>query len=787
MGERDRSARTRVTDHRRTEVVEPKPERRRERRRITVEGIVQGVGFRPFVYGLAARQALAGFVCNDARGVTIEVEGDPAALDAFQRALAQPPALAVVERITWQPVVPKGETVFTIVHSRGDAERRVLVSPDTATCADCLRELFTPADRRFRYPFINCTNCGPRFTIVTDVPYDRERTTMAPFRLCTECQREYEDPADRRFHAQPNACPRCGPTLRLVAGGEPVCTGGKAITAAARLLRQGAIVAVKGLGGYHLACNALDDAAVGQLRRRKHREDKPFALMVPDLAMAQRLCLVSPTEAALLQSRRRPIVLLRRRIPSLVSREVAPGHRDLGIMLPYTPLHHLLLDAVQLPLVMTSGNVSDEPIAYQDADAFARLHAIADAFLVHDRAIHTRCDDSVARVVRGRELLIRRARGYVPEPLTVPTPFAQPLLACGGQLKNTFCLGKGRYAFLSHHIGDLDHYAALQAFHEGIEHFQRLFAIRPTVVAHDLHPSYLSTQYALQLDGMVRIGIQHHHAHIAAAMAEYGLTGPVLGVAFDGSGYGPDGTIWGGEFLIADYRHYERAAHLQTRPLPGGEQAIRQPWRMAATYLDAVYGEATAALDLAFLHRLDTRRWALLRQMLRQGVHCPLTSSVGRLFDAVAALVGLRDVVHYEGQAAVELEMLADESCADAYPWTLEDGVWPLRLRTDEIIQAIVGDLRRGESAARIAAKFHNTVAAATAGLCRILRARGAPGDVVLAGGVFQNTLLLRRLVPQLEALGLRVYVPSKVPLNDGGIALGQAVIANARVLAGDY
>ena len=518
------------------------------------------------------------------------------------------------------------------------------MSADTATCADCLRELSDPADRRHKYPFINCTNCGPRFTIVRDVPYDRPLTTMAPFTMCERCAAEYHDPADRRFHAQPVCCPACGPRLALDGDSQDP------LQAAAELLRRGRILAVKGLGGYHLAADAACEQAVAALRARKHREDKPFAVMAADLAAAAELAEIDAAAAALLTSPARPIVLLPRQPGAAVAPATAPGNRQLGVMLPYTPLHHLLLEAVARPIVLTSGNVSDEPIVYRDDEARETLKGIADAFLTHDRAIHVRTDDSVARAFRGRPMLLRRSRGYVPEPLAVATGFPRPVLACGAELKNTFCLARGRHAFVSHHIGDLENAETLRSFTEGIEHFRRLFDIDPEVVAHDLHPEYLSTKYALELDDVDLEPVQHHHAHIASCLADNGEEGPVIGVAFDGTGYGTDGTIWGGEFLAAGLATFERGGHLAPVPMPGGAAAIRQPWRMAAAYL----GDAAEALDI----RRRQAQWPAVVALAAKGINSPLTSSAGRLFDAAAALLGVRDAINYEGQAAVELEQL---------------------------------------------------------------------------------------------------------------------------------
>ena len=764
----------------------------RIRTAVRVEGIVQGVGFRPFVYGLATRLGLGGLVGNDADGVFAEIEGDPAAVARFLVLLErEPPPLARIDKVTTRDMTPAGSAAFAIAPSpAAGGSRRALVSADTATCADCLAELADPGDRRYGYPFINCTNCGPRFTIVTSVPYDRAATTMAGFEMCPPCAAEYHDPADRRFHAQPTCCPACGPRLRLeTSDGTPVPgpPGSGPIAAAAALLRAGQVLAVKGLGGYHLAADAGSAAAAAALRERKHREDKPFAVMVADVAAARRLCEVSGTAAGLLASARRPIVLLPRRAagpdePPAVAPAVAPGNRQLGVMLPYTPLHHLLLRELAAPMILTSGNVSDEPIAFIDADARQRLAGIADAVLAHDRAIHIRTDDSVVRVFRGGAAVLRRSRGYVPEPLPVPVTFARPVLACGAELKSTFCLGAREHAFLSHHIGDLENAETLRSFTAGIEHFRRLFDIEPQVIAHDLHPDYLSTAHAArlaELSGAELAGVQHHHAHIASCLADNGETGPVIGVAFDGTGYGPDGTIWGGEFLIADLAGYRRAAYLEPVPMPGGAAAIRQPWRMTASYLAAAYPDGAGPAGLAVRAR-NERAWGTIAAMAERGINAPLTSSAGRLFDAVAALLGVRDAISYEGQAAIELEQLADPAEPGCYR-AAADGGEPLRIAAADLVRAAAGDLGAGVSAPVIAARFHNGVAALIEETCVTLRERCGLDTVALSGGVFQNLLLADRVVSALARRGFRVLTHRRVPCNDGGISLGQAVIAASR------
>jgi len=727
--------------------------------RARVEGTVQGVGFRPYVYRLAGELGCSGHVFNDARGVVVEVEAGAAEVERFLTRLpAEAPPLARVERVMTEPVPATGSSGFTIVESPAGGEPSALVSPDTATCAECLEELFDPADRRYRYPFVNCTNCGPRFTIVRGVPYDRPLTTMAGFRMCDACQAEYDDPADRRFHAQPNACPACGPRVRLLGS-----DADDAVRAAADALRGGAILAVKGMGGYHLACRADHEWAVAALRGRKHREDKPFALMAPNLVAARALVELGTEEETLLVARERPIVLARRRPGAPVASAVAPRSPDLGVMLPYSPLHHLLLAEVDLPLVLTSGNVSDEPIAYRDEDAVTRLAGIADAFLVHDRPIHTRTDDSVVRAVAGRPLMLRRSRGYVPTNIDLPVPAKRHVLACGAELKSTFCLARGSRAWVGHHIGDLSNYETLRAFTEGIEHFERLFAVAPAVVAHDLHPDYLSTRFAHEREGVELIAVQHHHAHLAACLAEHGETGPAVGAIYDGTGYGTDGTVWGGELLRGDLVSFERIGALYPVRMPGGEAAIRQPWRMACAWL--------VAADAAPPPTVRSRDgWEQVSGLARTGFASPVTTSVGRLFDAVAALCGVRDEVNYEGQAAIELEAACDP---------VEEGAYPLGPDLDprELVGAVVADLERGVGVGVVAARFHNAVAAATAEACT----RAGEGTVVLAGGVFANRRLLERTRALLESRGLRVLVPERLPPGDGGISYGQAAVAAAR------
>jgi hydrogenase maturation protein HypF len=735
------------------------------RARIRVEGVVQGVGYRPFVHRLAGELELAGFVRNDARGVEIEAEGRADVVERFlERLSAEAPPLASVERVHASDVGLRGGAGFTIAGSVGGAPA-ALVTPDAATCADCLAELFDPDDRRHRYPFVNCTNCGPRFTIVRGVPYDRPATTMAGFEMCPACRAEYDDPADRRFHAQPNACPACGPHARLLRGGVEI-GGEDAVAATAALLGAGAIVAVKGIGGYHLACVADDAAAVARLRARKHREEKPFALMAAGVAEARRLVQLGDDDVALLRSPQRPIVLAPRRRDARVASAVAPGARELGVMLPYSPLHHLLLADCGRTLVLTSGNVSDEPIAFRDDEAQERLSGIADAFLVHDRPIHMRTDDSVVRVVRGKPALLRRSRGFVPAPVGVPMPGHRHVLACGAELKNTFCLAKRGRAWVGHHVGDLRNAETLAAFRDGIDHFQRLFDVAPEVVAHDLHPDYLSTAYALEREGVEQVGVQHHHAHLAACLAEHGIAGRAAGAIFDGAGLGTDGMVWGGEILVGDLHGFERVAHLPAVRLPGGDRAAREPWRMACAWTAAAGVEAPAAL-----RRLG--HWDAVAQLCRTGFASPETTSAGRLFDAVAALCGLRTHTTYEGQAAIELEAAAEPAHVSAYELGAD-------LDARALIAQVVADLAAGVEVPFVAARFHNALARATARACAGAAETAGVDVVVLSGGVFQNRLLLTRTSERLEAAGLRVLVPQRLPANDGGISYGQAAVAAA-------
>ncbi len=726
------------------------------RRRIEIQGVVQGVGFRPYVYRLAAQFGIFGWVLNSPDGVVIEAEGE--AVEAFLYALqSQLPPLARIDRISVAELPATREHAFHIRESVGGEGQFSLVPPDIATCPECTAEFLDPSNRRYLYPFTNCTNCGPRYSIIRDVPYDRAKTTMAEFKMCPACQAEYEDPGHRRFHAEPNACPDCGPSLSE----DPV--------EIRLLLQSGLILAIRGLGGFHLVCDATNIRAVETLRERKRRSGKAFAVMVRDLAVARELCEIVEAEQALLEGSRKPIVLLRKKAEARIAPAVAPNQSRLGVMLPYTPLHHLLFDETLPALVMTSGNLSEEPIVSRNAEAELRLHDVADHFIFHNREIRTRVDDSVMQIFAGKPYPVRRSRGYAPEPIELHHP-AREILACGGELKNTFCLTKGRYAILSQHIGDLENLETMEFFRETLSHLQRFFRVSPVAVAHDLHPRYLSTQFALRESGLPAIGIQHHHAHIAACMADNGLEGKVIGVAMDGTGYGTDGRIWGGEFLVSDFAGYERYGHLRYVPLAGGDAAVRQPWRSALAYCR----DAGVDFAPALAAPKDLR---IVGQMLDKGLQCVDTSSCGRLFDAVASVLNVRQQTTYEGQAAIELEMLAADT-EGRYPFTIHDGN-PFQADLRTVISAITVDLHSGTPAAVIAGRFHNTMADVILQACQRIRSHSQLERVCLSGGCFQNLRLLGLTVESLRSAGFTVYHHQRVPTNDGGLALGQALIAS--------
>jgi hydrogenase maturation protein HypF len=749
-------------------------------RRIEIRGTVQGVGFRPWVYHLATAAGLAGRVRNDASGVTIEAFGPSDALDGFVRRLEGPAPPAVDIRELRACAIP-GERVesFCIVESEEAAERRIAIPPDLATCSSCLAEIFDPANRRYRYAFTNCTNCGPRFTITWEVPYDRSATTMAEFEMCAACRHEYECVDDRRFHAQPNACPSCGPQLVLMTSQGVALDSGDPIAAAAVALKAGAIVAMKGLGGFHLACDATSHEAVRRLRVRKRRDEKPFAVMVKDLQEACDVAVLSHGERELLTSVERPIVLATRRDGRGLAQEIAPGNPLVGLLLPYAPLHHLLMHDVERPLVMTSGNLSEEPLAYRNDEAPERLGGIADLFLLHNRRIVTRCDDSVARVIAGRPVVLRRARGYAPKSIAVSPAFHAPVLASGALLKNTFCIGTADAAYLGPHIGDLENLETYRSFEESIARMERFLRVKPDVIAYDLHPEYLSTRYALARPEPLKIGVQHHHAHVASAMAEHGLAGPVIGVAYDGAGLGTDGTSWGGEVLVARYETFERVATLRPIPLAGGDAAIRHPWRIALALLEDAFQERPPLDDLKLFLRVAPHDLLVVGQMLTTHFRSPLAHGAGRYFDGIGSLALAKPESHYEGQIALEWNGVADPSEDRRYGYEIDYQPSPWAIDLRPMVRDLVHDLRAGTAVSSISARFHNTLVAATAQVVRAAAKIHGALPIVLTGGCFQNARLAEGLFSALASCST-VYLHARVPPGDGGLALGQAVVAGA-------
>ena len=748
-------------------------------RQIEVVGTVQGVGFRPWVYRLATELGIHGQVRNEVGGVTVEAFGEPAALDGLVQALqTNPPPAARIRSLRWREIPTREAKGFVIAPSLPGTTRRVSIPPDLATCDACLGEIFDPSNRRHRYAFTNCTDCGPRFTIALDAPYDRRVTSMAAFVMCEACQREYDDPRDRRFHAQPNACPRCGPRLQLldsrgkdVASADPLREAGAA-------LRAGNILAVKGLGGYHLACDGTSSDAVRLLRERKRRDAKPFAVMVRDLREAHRLASVSREEERLLGSTERPIVLVqRKRVGSTVAPEVAPENPLLGLMLAYTPLHHLLLAEAERPLVMTSGNLSDEPIVFEEGEAVSKLRDVADLFLTHDRGIVTRCDDSVARVVAGGPVLLRRSRGYVPRPIPLARPVKRPVLACGAQLKNTFCLAAGDVAVLGPHIGDLDQLEVHRSYEEAVDRMQRFLGCKPEVIAYDLHPDYASTRYALERPETLKVAVQHHHAHVASALAEHGLDGPVIGIAFDGTGYGTDGTSWGGEVLLASAAAFQRCATLRPVALAGGERAIHEPWRIGlALLLDAYDGDPPGLWNFP---AIPEDAAVLVRQALVRGINAPKAHGMGRLFDGLGALVLGRGKARYEGEVALAWNLVADGAGHGRYPFGIDNRGSVLQLDLRSMVRGLIQEFLVGVPPARLSAKFHDTLVHATAVLVGMVRERVGRLPMVLTGGCFQNARLAEGLASVLRPEG-PVYLHREVPPGDGGIALGQVLVADA-------
>jgi hydrogenase maturation protein HypF len=754
------------------------------RKAIDVSGIVQGVGFRPFVYRLAHDCNLTGFIANTPSGVTIEIQGGDGSVENFLTRLQNEasPLAKITSLLPREIEQQPDETAFRILSSRFDSAHKALISPDVAVCAECLREMMNPRDRRFHYPLINCTNCGPRLTIIRDIPYDRARTSMASFKMCLSCQAEYDDPANRRFHAQPNSCWDCGPQVQLWSDDGSRIDIAEPVREAARLLEGGSIVAIKGLGGFHLACNARNEPAVALLRERKRRVEKPFAVMLRGTEDADRFCEVDDAARRLLLSIERPIVLLPRKPDADLAPSIAPRNRYVGIYLPYTPLQHLLFFSGNFDaLVMTSGNLSEEPIAIGNEEAVQRLRHIADAFLVHDRNILRRCDDSVVRSSAGRTQQLRRSRGFVPVPVALENE-SESILAVGGERKNTICIVRGNGAFLSQHIGDLENLESYKFFEETVEHMQRILEVHPKTVAYDLHPDYFSTKWALAREGSELVGVQHHHAHIAACMAENHLDGRVIGIALDGTGYGLDGAMWGGEVLLADYSDFERVAHLEYIPLPGGAAAIHEPWRTAISYLTKHYGPDLADVDVPFLRSIDARKLQVVQQMIDRQIHSPRTSSCGRLFDAVAALSGIRSVVNYEAQAAIEFEMAAYSSTDQrAYPFDLIPKGTCWQIGTLPLFQFVLRDIQRQQPVGDISRRFHAGLASTLVEVAENIREESKLNRMCLSGGCFQNALLFELLRDGLREKSFEIYSHSEVPAGDGGISLGQALVAAHR------
>jgi len=754
------------------------------RKNIIIKGIVQGVGFRPFIHKLVQNYNLSGWVLNSNQGVEMDIEGKTEELNNFISDIKKKlPPLARIEKIDVNQLPLIGYKGFFIKKSivkEGDGF--VLVSPDISICEDCLQELFDPHNRRFRYPFINCTNCGPRFTIIKDIPYDREKTTMSIFKMCPQCQSEYENIEDRRYHAQPNACADCGPQVFLYQNKKRLEEDIDPIEEAVKLLKEGKIGAIKGLGGFHLACDATNNKAVARLRRLKNRETKPFALMSSDLEKINQYCEVKKKEEECLINQSRPVVLLKKKKNNLISPLVAPNNNCLGVMLPYTPLHYLLLKDNFTALIMTSGNIADQPIIGDNQEALEKLDGIADFFLLYNRDIFDRCDDSVLKIINGNNVFFRRSRGFVPHPIILDFKLKE-VLALGGELKNTISFSKENYVFLSQYLGDLKSLETLNFLKESIVILKKIFRIDPEIIACDLHPDYLSTQYAEEIKvkkGLKVVKVQHHHAHIVSCMAENNIKEKVIGVAYDGTGYGDDGNIWGGEFLLCDLKEYLRIGHLKYYPLPGGDKAITEPWRMAYSYLYSIYGPKAKTLNIDFRHRMDYNSLSIIEKMIDKNINSPLTSSCGRLFDAVSSLIGIRDEISYEGQAAMELESFCASGIKDRYNFCICKEGEEFIIDPQEIFIGIIEDLKKGLDKKIMAAKFHNTVAEFTLNLCGKIRKNNGINKIALSGGVFQNRYLTEKIISLLEEDNFQVYTQRKVPPNDGGISLGQAVVAGS-------
>ena len=760
-----------------------------KRAHIVLQGVVQGVGYRPFIHRLAVKFGLTGWVMNTTQGLVIEAEGDNGTLDRFlHQATTTHPPLAHIEQFSITDILQAGETGFVVHPSERALEKTVHIPADVCVCDECVSEMFDSNNRRYCHPFINCVNCGARFTIIRDIPYDRKQTTMQRFKMCPTCNAEYHDITYRRYHTQPNCCPACGPHFELLNKKGKKVTSQNPIADAVQRLKRGEIIAIKGIGGFHLVCDAGNDTSVRQLRERKQRETKPFAIMSGTIATIRCYCEVSPEEEKLLLSPQRPIVLLRKKKDSkVISELVAPNNNYLGVMLPYTPLHHLLFQKNQwVALVITSGNISDEPIVIDNAVAKQTFQKIADSYLVHNRDIYNRCDDSIAMVVNKKPVILRRARGYVPLPIKLPQPMPE-ILGCGGELKNTFCLTKGKFAFLSQYIGDLKTAETFSFYQKTLTRFEKLFRVHPKVIAFDLHPNYLSTQYALEKIAGVHqriqgVQIQHHHAHIASCIAENGVTEKVIGLAFDGTGYGTDGAIWGCEFLVADYQSFDRVGHLDYVPLPGGDVAVEESWRMAVSYLYSIYREEMTKLPLALFKAIDEAQIRIILRMIDKKINAPLTSSAGRLFDTVSALLGICLQSSYEAQAAIELEMTVDESVTSQYGYKVLENEGELIIDCRSTIEEIVAEITKKINKSTIAAKFHNTVVAFSRDLSQRIRKETGLNSIVLSGGTFQNRILLSRLTNQLKESGFMVYTHHQIPPNDACISFGQVIVANAQI-----
>ncbi len=752
----------------------------KERRKIEIRGIVQGVGFRPTVYRLAKEYDLKGSVFNDSKGVTLDIEGSSQNIGCFLEELKKnPPPLSDIEEIQTEELPVKEFDEFKIIESEESEEKTTLVSPDIATCEDCKKELLDRQDRRYQYPFINCTNCGPRFTITEELPYDRKNTTMKKFEMCEKCRTEYENPEDRRFHAQPNACSKCGPHLELLdSKGKKL--KGNPINRAIKLLKKGKIIAVKGLGGFHLACNARDKKAIKILRERKMRPYKPLALMAKDISVISEFVHISDKEKELTSSPRTPIVLLKKNEKNPLPDNIAPNNNFLGFMLPYTPLHILLFEKLEV-LVMTSGNKRDEPIAFDNQNAIKRLEGIADYFLIHNRDVWIQADDSIARIVDDEPLLLRRSRGYAPQPLRCPTRNEKKIIGFGAHKHNTFSISRDDEIFVSHYIGETDNIETIKAFERGIEHFINFFDIPPDLAVVDLHPEYQATKFGKKWafdNNKPLIEVQHHHAHIASCLVDNQLDEKVIGVAWDGTGYGEDGKIWGGEFLIADLEEYERKAHLQYIPLPGGDITVKEPWRMGAVYLYDIFGNSFRRLDIDFVKTLDNKKWSFIKTMIEQRVNSPLTSSIGRLFDAVSSILGIRSSINYQGQAAIELEMIAKEDEHEFYKFDIIKSINTYIIDPKKVIESIVEDIKKGTANEYISIKFHKGLAEMIVDVSNLLREGTGINKVCLSGGVFQNIVLRNEATKRLKEEKFKVYNHKKLPPNDGGISAGQVAIA---------